>query len=634
VRIAGVIGPRPAVVAALGAALATFAAPAQAAPDAVDLARTGSEALRVIGDRGDSAAYSVAGAGDVNGDGVGDLVIGAPYADANGRRDSGSVFVVYGRRPFDGVDLHFLETRGGGFRVDGAAAGDRLGTSVAGGSDLDGDGHDDLLVGAPRASFFGRARAGVAYVVHGSSRSGATDLANAPAGTVDVIGGRGPGDLTGTSVALPGDVTGDGIPDLLVGAPGADSRVVGYTSANTLTGSAYIVHGRGVRRDGASVDLAARGTADVRQLDGARATERAGTSVAGAGDVDGNGVGDVLIGAPTADRGGRTDSGSAYVVFGGPLADVRNLSGIEEIGRRIDGPGPGARLGQSVAGAGDISGDGLADVVVGAPGAAVGTKRAAGRAYVVHGRRGPGVTDVRGLSNGGYALLGAEGDDRAGRSVASAGDVDGDGVPDVVVGAYRASPNCRGASGSAYVVYGKRGRAPVYLSRLPRSRGYRIDGANPGDRIGWAVANAPGVAAAGPVVVASSATINVPRPYAGAAYLLSRGVRTTPAPRYRTRLPLRVLFRPRGRARDYGGYLSIPVQATDGPLRDVYAAAYTFGGRRVGATRVARLTGRRWLDIRLTERLQARGYTVVVTGSGDPRRYCGPKRREFVLRFR
>lgn len=619
--------------AAVAAGLVTPVTTA-AKPQGVDLARPDGEALRVIGDRGDTAAYTVAPAGDVNGDGVGDLALGAPYADYNGRRDSGSVYVVFGRRPFDGVDLHFIDTRGGGFRVDGIAAGERFGTAVAGGRDLDGDGAGDLVVGAPNATFLGRREAGVAYVVYGGPRNGALDLRIAPQDAFDTIGGRSPFDHTGRSVAVTADSTGDGVADVLVGAPDADSRVAGFPSANTRTGSAYLVAGTRARRAGAAFDLAdPRGGA--RQLDGSSASERVGVSVADAGDVTGDGLSDLVLGAPTADRNQRIDSGSAYVAYGNADFGVRSLSLLdEETGYRVDGPSEGARLGASVAGLGDMDGDRRTDTVIGAPGASVGTRFAAGRAYVVYGQTARRQLDARALGTAGFALLGAADGDAAGAAVAGAGDANGDGLADVVVGAYDADNNCRGASGSAYVVYGKFGRKPVYLSRLEPTRGYRIDGARAGDRLGWSVGNATGFAGPGPVVIAGSYSVNVPRPFAGAAYALRRGVRKTASRRYSTRLPLSVLQRPTGKARDYEGFLSIPVAPTDGPITDVFAAVYTFDGRRVGSTTVRRLSGRRQLDLRLRERLRPRGYTVVITGQPDEDRYCGPKRRELVLRFR
>lgn len=621
-----------AVPVALAAGLGA-PADAVAVPVGVDLARPDGDALRLVGDRGDSAAYTVAPAGDVNGDGVGDLVLGAPYADYNRRRDSGSVYVVYGRRPFDGVDLHFLETRGGGFRIDGIAAGERFGTAVAGGRDLDGDGFGDLVVGAPNATFLGRREAGVAYVVYGGPRNGAVDLANAPLDAYDVIGGRSPQDHTGRSAALTADATGDAVPDVLLGAPDADSRVPGATTANTRTGSAYLVTGRRARR-GVPVDLAAA-PGDVRQLDGSVTSERVGASVADAGDVNGDGTGDLLLGAPTADRNDRVDSGSAYVVFGRDERSVLSLSLLTpSLGYRVDGASTGARLGQAVAGLGDMNGDRRADAILGSPGAAVGTRRSAGRATVVYGQTARLRLDARALGTAGFSILGAAAGDAAGAAVAGAGDANADGLADVVVGAYDADNNCRGGSGSAYVVYGKFGRAPVYLSRLQPARGYRVDGARPGDRLGWSVGNATGFAGPGPVVIAGSYSVNAPRPFAGAAYALRRGVRKTASRRYATRLPLRVLRRPGGRARDYEGFLSIPVEATAGPIRDVYAAVYTFGGRRIGSTSVPRLAGRRQLDLRLRERLRGGGYTVVVSGQPDPARYCGRKSRELVLRFR
>src|SRR5262249_62427219 len=124
----------------------------------------------------DYAGTSVAPAGDVNGDGHGDLLIGAPGADSNGRYSAGSAYVVYGKTSNTNVDLASLGD--GGFRIDGAKAYDSAGTSVAPGGDVNGDGRADVLVGAPGADSNGRYSAGSAYVVYGQTSNTNVDLAS------------------------------------------------------------------------------------------------------------------------------------------------------------------------------------------------------------------------------------------------------------------------------------------------------------------------------------------------------------------------------------------------------------------------------------------------------------------------
>src|SRR5215217_8089356 len=138
-----------------------------------DLAAPGANPIVYGTGSGEQAGTSVAALGDVNGDGVNDMAIGAPLADANSRTDSGSVYVVYGR---DGLAARTnLATLGtAGVRIDGAAAGDRLGSWIANAGDVDGDGRDDLLAGAPLADPNGRSNAGAAYVITGLSQTAAS----------------------------------------------------------------------------------------------------------------------------------------------------------------------------------------------------------------------------------------------------------------------------------------------------------------------------------------------------------------------------------------------------------------------------------------------------------------------------
>ncbi len=620
--------------------LGLFALPATAlaVPLGVDVNRGGGKAFRITGEYGDASGYTVAAAGDVNDDGIQDVVVGAPYADFNRRTDSGSVYVVYGRRPWEGVDLHLLDVKGGGFRVDGVARGDRFGTSVAGGQDLDGDGYDDIVVGAPKATFYRRSNSGAAYVIYGGPRNGALDLKVAPPDVYDTIGGRSAGDNAGSAVALSRDTNGDTVPDVLVGAPGVDNQVPGYTDRDTNTGAAFVLRWARQRLSGVPFDMANAAPGREIVLEGSKAQERAGTSVADAGPLNGDATPEVIVGAPQASPVERKQAGSAYVFYGDPglfgSVSLSVLANSPERGFRIDGPTEGARFGTSVAGVGDIDANGSYDVLVGAPGAPVGRRYSAGRAYLIYGQSTRSILDTRSLGPAGFAILGAAFDDKAGSSVSSAGDVNRDGFPDLLIGAYDADNNCRGGSGSAYIVYGKTGRGTIALSKLEPTRGYRIDGAHAGDRLGFAVAYAPGFAADGPGVLVGGYGANIPRGYGGAAWALGHATRLAPTRRYSTRLPLTIEFKPGGRARDYGGYLSFTAHTTDGTIRDLYAGVYTFGGRRVGHVSYGRFTGRHGIDMKLSERLRPGGYSIVVTGQPNPGRYCGPKTKSTVVRFR
>jgi hypothetical protein len=310
--------------------------------------RDGSLLYRIQGDAaGDRFGAFVAAAGDVDGDGFADLLVGAPRADANGV-DSGLARVYSGRT---GSVLHDLS---------GDAAGDQFGTGVAGLGDVDGDGHDDFAVGAPLEDD-GGPDAGSVRVFSG--RTGAV---------LRTLLGDGPGDRFGFSVAGPGDVDGDGFADVLVGAYLDDDS--GFDS-----GSAKLFSGRT--------------GAVLHTFLGDAVGDWFGRAVAAAGDVDRDGVGDLVVGAHLDDDNG-TNSGSARVYSGATGAVLHSLVGNAA----------GEFFGYAVGGAGDVDGDGHDDLVVGA------YPLGSGRARVFSGRTGAVVQTFVGDAAGdwfGFSVGGA-----------------------------------------------------------------------------------------------------------------------------------------------------------------------------------------------------------------------------------
>jgi hypothetical protein len=353
---------------------------------------------------------------------------------------AGESYVVFGKVSNAPVDLANLGA--GGFRVDGIDIDDFSGRSVSGAGDVNGDGLADLIIGAPFADPNGDSSGGECYVVFGKADNTPVDLASLGAAGFR-IDGIDTDDDSGRSVSGAGDVNGDGLADLIIGAPLADP------GGDSLAGESYVVFGKG---DSSTVDLANLGAGGFR-IDGIDADDRSGQSVSGAGDVNGDGLADLVIGASFADPGGDSSAGESYVVFGRGSNSSLDLANLSAGGFRIDGIDARDFAGRSVAGAGDVNGDGLADLIIGAPSADPGGDSYAGETYVVFGKAGNLPVDLANLGAGGFRIDGIDVQDLSGRSVSGAGDVNGDGLGDLIVGASRANAGDRNDAGESYVVF-------------------------------------------------------------------------------------------------------------------------------------------------------------------------------------
>lgn len=396
--------------------MAATAHAASRRPILVDLRRHAD--ARITAPNSYSAGGTVAGVGDVNGDGRPDFSVGSEHG----------AYVIFGGPTMN--RLMDLERRkpGDGIRIANAKAADRAG-------DVNGDGISDLAVVGP---------SGADSIVFGSPDIQDLDVAALPPG-------RGFQIRPGGALASAGDVNGDGLNDLIVGLSGAP-RGDGVKS-----GVAYVVYGR---RDGGDVDLAAMSPAAGIRIEGAQPNDLFGAGVAAAGDVNGDGRPDLLIGAPDAHRGATRagdykGEGAAYVIYTRPgMSSVEARQLPPDGGFRIDGAATFGTLGASLAGLGDVNGDGLADIAVSAPtaGPRGPYTNGPGITYFIYGSRAGATIDTKHfVRRQGFIVtsLYAKGNDAVeglGGDLDAGGDVNGDGHRDFILGG--------GSSDYSAVVYG------------------------------------------------------------------------------------------------------------------------------------------------------------------------------------
>lgn len=383
----------------------------------------------------DRLGIGVAAVGDLNADGLEDMVMGSIHAAGPAAGD-GAAYM--NRASFKDGNYRADASKG---RWYGTAS--RAGEQVAGGGDVNGDGLDEFIIGAknwnnPTKTW--QVNAGAAYLVFGFDRGN-----NAlPTGGLALTGTKAY-EYAGVGVDIVGDLDGDGFADIAVGASGADTN-------GSESGCVYIINGPVT----ADVDLA---VADA-EIGGETAGDAIGSRVVGLGDIDGDGFDDFAVGARTEDTNG-VDAGAVYVITSGTLPAT--LADADII---IRGNKAGSAGGSGVSEAGDLDGDGLNDYLVGSLG-----HNDLGNAYVLQGT----VTSGK-MGEVAYArFVGQSSGDQFGSGVTS-GDVSGDGTEDVVVAANRQSSSDRGA---VYVFYG-----PVSGTIAAYDADSKISGVGSNDRFG------------------------------------------------------------------------------------------------------------------------------------------------------
>ncbi len=418
---------------------------------------------KLVGQAGGQAGFHVAPAGDLDGDGFQDVIVGA-WVDGTAGASAGAAYVVYGPVTPGVMDLGEADAK-----LLGELTGDFAGEGWAGVGDLDGDGFDDFVIGAPGR--FPPAQPGVpapgaAYLFYGAEDrlSGTMSLAEADAKLV----GESNVDFAGLAVATATDLDDDGLSDLVVGAP-RDS------AGGSAAGAAYVLYGVGQRLSG-TISLS---EADAK-LVGAPG-DLAGFRLDRAGDLDRDGSEDLVIGAPAMAGFGGSGAAATYVLYG----TTERLSGtisLSQAAARLVGEEPDDRPGLGVAGAGDLDRDGFDDLVVGADLEDTGGLNA-GAAYVFYGSQDRLAGTVS-LGTADAKLIGEAAGDRAGSDVSIAGDLDDDGFDELVVGAF--GHDAAGTdAGAVYVFSVEDARLSGLLSLSAAST--KLLGEAAGDFAGFAV---------------------------------------------------------------------------------------------------------------------------------------------------
>jgi len=403
----------------------------------------GTNGFQITGPFGQATvSIPIQAAGDVNGDGIGDSIIGSHGSFPGQPTHQGAVFLLFGQKTWPAVvDVGQLDGTNGAIFY-GDQPNDAIGVAVSAAKDFNMDGIDDFMVSATgdgKSSSRGKV-----YLIFGHNGTWPSPSAlitlNGKNGVI--FRGEGPYDDFGRSIAPAHNVDGTDRPVIIVGAPGANA-----TDAATSLGRTYLFYGH--PGPFPAVVEAATGTIFV----GAAEDRNSGNQVAALGDVNGDGLEDFIIGAPESSYGNNSAIGKAYVVFGSNETRPSTVSLADVVATQIVANISWSDLATAVAGVGDLDSDGFPEVAVGAP---LGfSETGIGQIMFIYGHNGTWkkvITPESLDGSNGFIVDGMAPFDATGGSVASAGDFNGDGLPDAAIGV----PGAAYVNGGAgFVLYGR-----------------------------------------------------------------------------------------------------------------------------------------------------------------------------------
>lgn len=349
-----------------------------------------------------SLGYSVSGVGDIDKDGLDDVIVSAPVTDKINDIDA-SIYIIYGNGTSSNIDLSYPITPIA--RIYDTGPNNQWGHSVSGAGDFNGDGFPDVIIGAPDYNSY----TGFIQIWYGSFTGLQYGFQFNGASTYNYYG---------QSVSGIGDVNKDGYDDVIVGAYKAGTTCGVLFCYNDFSGISYIIFGAQ--------------SSPHASFTGVDTDDQSGWSVSGAGDVNGDGYPDIIIGAPEANYKTAIGVGAAYIVYGSHTLHNMNLGSLNSTtGFTIYGAATGSLTGYSVSGAGDINGDGFADVIIGAPW----INDKAGITYIIYGKSiNTNINLAQFTEDKGIAIYGIDFEDFSGYSVSNIGDINRDGYDDLIVG--------------------------------------------------------------------------------------------------------------------------------------------------------------------------------------------------------